>query len=159
MSGKSVPVALWIYSNIKTKLAPATIHPAETAIRNDAIGGIARQNRILIVWFAIPPTARQGHAIIIQGFSGIIRFNIRIRSVNPVETNPKDVNLPTNNPNLSDSNPKRNAPTPNAMLETVKIWFNNSSLSSQFNTSPFCKSQNFVLGPTSSGPWISAYQR
>ena len=146
MSGNSVPVALWITSNIKIKLAPATKHPDETAIVKDAIGGIARQNRILMVWLAIPPTARQGQAIIIQGFSGIIRFNIRISSVSPVETNPKDVNLPTNNPNRSDSNPKRNAPTPNAMLETVYIWFNNSSLSSQFSSLPFHKSQNHTPG-------------
>ena len=157
MSGNSVPVALCINSNIKIKLAPATKHPAETAIRKDAIGGIARQNRILIVWLAIPPTARQGQAIIIHGFSGIIRFNIRMSSVSPVETNPNDVNRPTNNPNRSDSNPKRNAPTPNAMLETVYIWFNNSSLSSQFSSSPFHKSQNpFISGYWERrGKWLS----
>ena len=119
MSGNKVPVAFWINSNIKIKLAPATRQPDDIAMRNDAIGGIARQNLILIVWFAIPPTAKHGQAIIIHGFSGIIRFKMRIRSVKPVEINPNEVNLPTNNPNLSDNNPKRNAPTPNEILETV----------------------------------------
>ena len=67
----------------------------------------------------------------------MIRFRIKIKTESPTETKENDVSLPTKMPNRSANNPKQNAPTPNVMLAVVKIELKSSSLSLQFNSSPF----------------------
>ena len=69
--------------------------------------------------------------------SGMIRFRIKIKTVSPMETKENDVSLPTKIPNRSANNPKQKAPTPNVILAVVKIELKSSSLSLQFNWSPF----------------------
>ena len=67
----------------------------------------------------------------------MIRFRIKIKTESPTETKENDVSLPTKMPNRSANNPKQNAPTPNVILAVVKIELKSSSLSLQFNSSPF----------------------
>ena len=67
----------------------------------------------------------------------MIRFRIKIKTESPTDTKENDVSLPTKMPNRSANNPKQNAPTPNVILAVVKIELKSSSLSLQFNSSPF----------------------
>ena len=90
--------------------------------------------------------------------SGMMRLRIRIKTVSPIETKENDVSLPTKIPNRSANNPKQNAPTPNVILAVVKIELKSSSLSLQFNSSPFQapKIRTFWLSVTD-GPWIRQF--
>ena len=87
----------------------------------------------------------------------MIRFRIKIKTESPTDTKENDVSLPTKMPNRSANNPKQNAPTPNVILAVVKIELKSSSLSLQFNSSPFQAPKIQVLLAVCHGPWIRKF--